>query len=108
MPYIHNHCGGFVSALTCRCDKCGKRWNFFKFWLDYWGMRKQVIMVPATRADVARKIAERHSKSSYSGWADKLPGVGLVASVLPNWPRKVRIAVVLGIVILIVLLVVLL
>lgn len=71
-------------------------------------MRKQVVSVSPNRADVARKLAERHSKASYASWADKLPGVGAVASVLPNWPRKVRIAVVLSIIVAIVLLVVLL
>jgi hypothetical protein len=106
MPFVHDHCGGLVSAKTCKCDKCGKKWNWFKFWFDFPGMRKQVIGVPATRADVAKKLAKKHEKAGYATWADKLPGVGAVASVLPKWKRKYRIAFVLCLVTVIVLLVV--
>jgi hypothetical protein len=102
MPYIHNHCGGFVSTVTCKCDKCGKKWNFLNFWLNFPSMHKQVISVPANRADIARKLA----KGTYANWADRLPGVGAVASVLPKWKRKYRIAVALCLVIAITLLVV--
>ena len=98
MPYIHKHCGGFVSALTCKCDKCGKRWGFFTFWFNFWRMKKDIQSVSPTKADVARKLAKRHERVKYAGWADRLPGVGAVASVLPNWPRWVRILVVLTVV----------
>lgn len=108
MPYIHNHCGGLVSEKTCKCQKCGKKWNWFKFWFDYPGMRNQVTVRHLTKEEFAKKLAQKHGKSGYASWADRLPGVGTVASMLPNWPRKVRIAVVLGLITAIVLLVVLL
>ena len=104
MPLVHNHCGGFVSFWG-KCDKCNKRWNFLAFWLNP-NVQKQVKFKRASSDDIARKIADRQAKGSYSKWADKLPGVGAIASALPHWPRKVRIAVVLGVVIVIVLLVV--
>jgi RNA polymerase subunit RPABC4/transcription elongation factor Spt4 len=106
MPYIHDHCGGFVSALTCKCDKCGKKWNWFKFWFDFRGMRKHVIIVSPNKADIARKLAKRHEKAAYAGWADRLPGVGAVASALPNWPRWARILTLVTVVAVVVLLIV--
>jgi hypothetical protein len=104
VPLVHKHCGGFVSGWG-RCDKCGKHWNFLAFWLNP-KVQNNVQFKRASSEDISRKISARQSKGSYSKWADNLPGVGAIASVLPHWPRKVRIAVVLGVVIVIVLLVV--
>jgi hypothetical protein len=92
MPIIeHKHCGGFVSQKTGKCDKCGRRWNLVNLWFNPGLFRKQLQIVHASRADIARKMVERHKKSSYASWADRLPGVGAVASALPNWSRKTRI-----------------
>jgi ribosomal protein L32E len=104
MPLVHNHCGGFISGLG-KCDKCNKRWNPIVFWLNP-NVQKQVKFKRASSDDIAKKIADRQAKGSYSKWADNIPGVGAIASALPHWPRKVRIAVVLGLVAVIVLLVV--
>lgn len=32
-------------------------------------------------------------KTSYAKWGDKYPGVGTIASRLPNWPRPVRLII---------------
>ncbi len=103
--FVHKHCGGFVSSWG-HCEKCGKRWNPIGFWLNP-NIAKQVQAAHLTKEEVAKKLAERHKKTTYAGWADRLPGVGAVASALPNWPRWVRILVLLvliaGIALLIVL-----
>ena len=104
MPLVHKHCGGYVSGWG-HCAKCGKHWNFLVFWLNP-NVQKNVQFRRSSPADVAKKIAERQAKGSYSKWADKVPGAGAVASVLPHWPRKVRIAVTVAFVIAVVLLIV--
>ena len=104
MPLIHKHCGGFISGWG-RCDKCGKHWNFLVFWLNP-AVQKNVQYKKASSEDIVRKIAERRSKGSYATWADKLPGVGAIASVLPHWPRKVRITVTLALLVAVILLII--
>jgi hypothetical protein len=108
MPLVHKHCGGFVSSITCKCNKCGKKWNPLNFWFNPTISWNEIQNKRMSKEEIASRIASRHKKTQYASWADKLPGVGTVASMLPNWPRKVRIAVVLGLITAIVLLVVLL
>ena len=102
MPIVHKHCGGLVSQTTCKCSKCGKRWNLFNFWVNPYLFKKELEIVGTSRAEALKKVQERHKKSSYSSWGDRLPGVGQVASILPNWSRRTRILVVAMIVIVVV------
>lgn len=86
MPYYHNKCGGEIRwfsflPIPPKCKKCGKRWNPL---IIYGPPRKDMTFaVPI--------LAIKKGTTSYAGWADKLPGVSLLASRLPNWPRWARI-----------------
>lgn len=102
MAYAHKHCGGYISMSKRRCTKCGKKWTFFKFWLDPTLAKKHIQIVPETQEKFQEKLANRHTKGSYSSWADRLPGVGTVASILPRWPKWARITTVVVILLIIV------
>lgn len=79
--YIHSpKCKGSIDIKKRKCLKCGRRWNRISFLLDPNGIRP------------VRIISRKSSKpTTYSSWADKLPGPGLVAGALPNWPRWARL-----------------
>jgi len=104
MAFIHKHCGGLVDSTFTKphCTKCKRKWNPILFWFDFYHMRSQVQSVYLTKEQMEKKLAQRHKKGDYASWADKLPGVGAIASILPKWSRRTRILVVLMIVIVIV------
>lgn len=81
MPYYHKKDGGKISLWGRRCEKCGERWSIMA-WFQY-----------PPPSDMTKFIVERKEKkpTDYSKWANKLPGVGVVAGLLPNWPRWARI-----------------
>lgn len=91
---------------SCKCDKCGKKWNFLNFWFNFPSMHKQINNVSASRSDMVRKLAYQQKKGKVAKWGDRVPGVNAVVSILPNWPRWARILVTLVVVTSIVLLVV--
>jgi hypothetical protein len=104
MAFVHKHCGGLIQELWTKpnCIKCKKSWNPAVFWLDFFHMRSQVQSIYLTKEQMEKKLAQRHKKGDYASWADKLPGVGPIASILPHWSRRTRILVVLMIVIVLV------
>ncbi|KKN24484.1 hypothetical protein LCGC14_0894240 [marine sediment metagenome] len=83
MPYYHIKCGGRVSLFTRKCRKCKKKWP----WAVYTMVRLPKDMVWSAK-DL---IKPRKGETKYARWADKIPGVSLVAGGLPNWPRWARI-----------------
>lgn len=80
--YTHTKCGGTIDIRHRSCLKCKKRWSIIDFVIDPVGIRPILI-----KEEVSTK------KRTYASWADKLPYVGIVAGVLPNWPRWLRILV---------------
>lgn len=97
MPYYHSHCGGEIKwypllPIPPRCTKCRKKWSP----LVLYGLppRDMVYLVPESKIRIAK------GKTSYAKWGDRIPFVDLLASRLPNWPRKFRILTLVGFVIL--------
>lgn len=96
MGYIHKGCGGEIRwwgifPVPPKCKKCGKTWN-------------PLVIYGPPRGDMIYDIQPK-TPATYANWADKFPFTGLIASLLPNWPRWARIlsvVVVIGIVIVIV------
>lgn len=82
MPYIHTHCGGEVNFWTRRCKKCGKKCASV---FSYFSLIPPKNMIFDPRYEV------KHGKTSYAKFGDRVPGAGLIASWLPNWPRWARI-----------------
>lgn len=80
--YLHTKCGGQVDVKKRSCTKCHKVWNIVEFVVDPIGIRPVLIK---------DKISIK--KRTYASWADKLPYVGVVAGILPNWPRWLRIII---------------
>ena len=107
MEFYHTACGGRIDTKTRTCLRCKRHWNWFSFRFTLTEIRP----VPAslTRSKPKLEPWVKPKPTSYAKWGDRLPGVGIVASKLPNWPRWARILVTLiliGIVVGIVLLVV--
>jgi len=90
MPYIHKGCGGIVpfnifTIFTFRhpkCKKCGLTWPYSVIWTYPPPKNMQFVFTPPV-------ISKGTTK--YAGWADRVPGAGLVASRLPKWPRWARV-----------------
>lgn len=90
IPYFHDECGGQVRwfpflPIRPRCERCGKRWPFLS------------VYRPQPPSDMTYEfrspIRLQRGTTPYASWADSPyapPGVTLVASNLPNWPRKWR------------------
>ncbi len=83
MSYYHKKDNGKIGLWNRKCSKCGKTWPI-SAWFKY----------PAP-SDMTKFIIETKEKkfTTYSKWADKLPGVGAIAELLPDWPRWARILV---------------
>jgi len=104
MKFIHSKCGGDIDIKTKTCTRCKKHWNWFTWWMTATEIRPIAEMPTQKVGDRVHRVQRKR----YASWGDKLPGVGAIASRLPNWPRWARIVstlVVIGIVVAIVLLV---
>ena len=90
MEFYHTKCGGRIDTKTKTCGGCHKHWNWFSWWMS----ATEIRVVPATKAKKKPKALRiKPGSASHAKWGDALPGVGQVASRLPNWPRWVRILV---------------
>jgi hypothetical protein len=103
MPYHHKKCNGIIKwypplPIPPRCTKCGKRWNP----LVLYGKppKDMTFQVPEIKTPQVKK-----GKTSYMSWADNFPVAAMIASHLPNWPRPVRIAAFIGLLIIAILLI---
>jgi len=86
MPYYHHKCHGKIRwfpplPIPPKCTKCGKVWNPL---VIYGPMRKDMYFAAPTTSAFK-------GTTSYAKWGDKLPLAGVIASLLPNWPRWLRI-----------------
>lgn len=90
MEFIHTGCGGSINTKTRTCLKCKKHWSWLSFRLTVTEIRP-VPAVLAKRKPLALKI--KPGTTTHAKWGDKIPGVGTIASRLPNWPRWARILV---------------
>ena len=85
MPYIHRGCNGEIGLWSRKCKKCGKRWPLKSLF---------ALSPPKDMFYQVNPPQPKKGQTSYAKWADSdkaPPGVGWVASHLPNWPRWVRI-----------------
>jgi hypothetical protein len=86
MPYIHKKCGGEINwipflPLPPKCTNCGKRWNPL---IQFGPPRKDMFFMPP-------EVKVPSGSTTYASWGDKIPGVPIIASRLPNWPRWARV-----------------
>lgn len=94
--YIHTECGGEINTKGRRCTRCKKKWNPISFIFDPTGIRPTKVRVP---------YEPMRKPTTHARWGDKIPGVGTIAGLLPNWPRWLRIlsvVVIIGIVVFII------
>lgn len=88
MPYYHSNCHGQIKwfpflPISPVCKKCGEKWNPL---VVYGPKRKDMYYIPQALPTIPK------GTTSYAKWADQaMPGVALVASRLPNWPRWLRL-----------------
>ena len=96
MPYYHKKCGGEVAFWALKCKKCNHKWPWTTFFSIQPLLDKKAgpakDMTPFMVSLPKNKLLEK-GKTSYASWADNVPGVGFVASRLPNWPKWARITV---------------
>lgn len=121
MQYLHTACGGLIDTKTRNCTRCHKHWTLLTWWTTATEIRpvperpsrRRTILSPAkpgTRSKKeVRKAAQRvvAGRRRYAGWGDTIPGVGTIASRLPNWPRWARILITVAFVAVIVVVIVL-
>lgn len=88
MPYYHTKDGGEISLWARRCCICGHNWPLVA--LFKYPPPRDMKFLPSKPIQVQDK-----GKTSYSKWADKVPGASQFASRLPNWPRWARLLSVL-------------
>ena len=87
MEFYHTVCGGSIDTKSRSCLKCKKRWSWFSFKFTLTEIRP----IPATLAkEKPKALRIKPGTTSYAKWGDKVPGVGAIASRLPNWPRWAR------------------
>jgi len=92
MNFIHIKCGGEIDKKNRICQGCGRRWNIISFLFT-----RELRATPAGRSSLESRIASKVEKvsrrggTSYASWGDDYPGVGWLASHLPNWKRRYRI-----------------
>lgn len=88
MRFIHTKCGGEIDVKKRQCTKCKHKWNPISFRLDPTGIRMMVDRKgrPVPGGEDVKKL-----KKKYAPWADKVPGTGKFAGLLPNWPRWARV-----------------
>lgn len=79
MPYYHKKCGGEISIFRCKCKKCGHKWPL-----------RTLFLYPLPK-DISRFIIPTKQPATYAKWGNRIPGVPVIASMLPNWPRWARI-----------------
>jgi len=84
--YVHTECGGEIDVKGRECIRCKKKWNPISFIFDPTGIRPVKVRVPYE--PIKKPV-------TYAKWGDKIPGVGTIASLLPNWPRWARILAVI-------------
>lgn len=94
MKYIHQTCGGLIDTKTRTCTKCHKKWT----WLAWWMTATEIRPIPepskkAKGVTYRKGTGVKPTRMQYAEWGNKIPGVGAIASRLPNWPRWARILV---------------
>lgn len=102
MPYYHVKCGGEITFWTRKCKKCGHKWPISSL-LSTSIPEGMTSFISNIKAPEVKK-----GKTTYASWADRFPGVGLLASKLPSWPRWLRILsllILVGVIILIIILI---
>jgi len=82
MPYYHTKDNGKIWFWTRKCSVCGQIWP-----IRYLFAPK----VPKGMIWEKDKVVVPKGPTSYASWGDKFPGVGLIASRLPSWPRWARV-----------------
>jgi len=88
MRVSHKNCGGEIDKKKKKCSECGKKWNFFSYYIT-----RDFIPIVETREDRLIRLASKTSSfgnTSYARWAEGTPAA-IVARFLPSWPRKYRI-----------------
>lgn len=103
MPYYHKGCEGEIAFWALKCKKCGETWS----WTTWFSVAPLIDknrgpakgMTPFRMPDV--KIPKVKADTKYASWGDNVPGVGFIASRLPNWPRWARILFSVGLVVLV-------
>lgn len=85
MSYHHTKCHGKIRwfgflPIPPKCKKCGKTWSF----LVIYGPPRKDMYFEAPRTSALK------GDTTYAKWGDRLPLAGVVASLLPSWPRKYR------------------
>lgn len=110
MRFMHTKCGGSIDTRTRTCIKCKKHWN----WLTWWTTATEIRPMPEVPTRKPRRASAEalrakkyHPRKQYAGWGNKIPGVGTIASRLPNWPRWTRILVTVAFVAVVVLIIIL-
>jgi hypothetical protein len=102
VPYYHVGCRGEIKwypflPIPPKCTKCGKTWNPL---VVYGPRRHDMYYVPKERSKISKaseKLKVKKGDTSYAKWADtSLPGVAIIASRLPSWPRWLRLTSFLG------------
>ena len=105
MRIIHKKCGGQVDTEKRKCLGCSRKWNCLSFLVTnelrpMVDRRGRVVMQPEGQPTVSRGGTRRVAETAppkrvttYSKWADSVPGVAGVAGRLPNWPRWARLLV---------------
>ena len=91
MKFIHTKCGGYIDVKTRTCTKCKKKWNWLTWMITATEIRP-IAEIPTQKVG-DRVVRLGHTRKQYASWADRLHGVGAIASRLPNWPRWTRILV---------------
>ncbi len=83
MPYYHTKDNGRVGFWTRKCRVCSRKWPLSSYLTI--SLPKGMIWKPADKLELPK------GEATYAKWGDRLPGVSIVASRLPNWPRWLRI-----------------
>ena len=83
MPFYHTKDNGRVGVWFGKCQVCGHKWS--------WKIMLSTKVPDGMYFEPVKKIEIKKGQTSYAGWGDKFPGVSVVASKLPNWPRWLRI-----------------
>ena len=92
MPYYHAGCNGRIKwylflPIRPRCLKCGHTWHT----RAVYSTRPPLDLYHVFQGP---KLNVQRGTTPYASWADSNsapPGVAMIASHLPNWPRKWRI-----------------
>ena len=99
MSFIHVGCGGVIDVKERQCLKCKHKWGRLTF-LTTPNEIRQVTDSRAVKAAALRK--KTYQPAKHLGGLGKVPGVSIIASLLPNWPRWARILLVVVVVVVVV------